>query len=552
MLRAPPGTAMRSLYLSLVALAMTAPAYTQTTSPAAPSVTAGAEFKGLRFDWESVPGTGWYQFEYRANQTGPFVQQGANLPASATSSRLRLPLHLFNWTYARYRVAACNSAGCTRSNEVSVSNLRLDAVGYFKSSQSLQDYRFGGDTDISPDGLNFVVAAPGDYQYGVNGYVFVSGTAYVFRRAANGTWMERARLLPTIPTVNFNNMDVRVGISADGNTVVMGIPYYKHSESDSRTGEVFVFHFDGAYWIRTRILSGDRGLFGRWVAINDAGDTIAVPYGVAEAASQPHRVAIYKLVGGTWRPVRALTDRASYVEHCGDGVMSRDGTTIAETCDARPPGTPAAINYVRTHSGPNWTVREDIPLTMSTPNDLGFGHFGLAIDDAGKTIAAQIHALYMPHLDVGPAEVQVFSKAGGAWSKVTTMRPGAWRDEFEVSSFGRDVALSGDGGTLAIGDSGDDGYGTGPRAAPLNRDPANRTGAYYIYRLKSSWVLANMVKPNLAVPFSNTFGRAASLNSNGQTLIVGDAKEDGDDAGIDGRWDLYSEFGADSGAVFLY
>lgn len=52
---------MRPLHIFFVAVAMTAPAYTQTTAPTAPSVTAGAEFKGLRFDWEAVPATSWYQ-----------------------------------------------------------------------------------------------------------------------------------------------------------------------------------------------------------------------------------------------------------------------------------------------------------------------------------------------------------------------------------------------------------------------------------------------------------------------------------------------------------
>ena len=160
---------MRSLPFCFVALAMTAPAYTQTTPPAAPSVTAGAEFKGLRFDWESVPGAGWYQFEYRAHQTGLFVQLGTNYSAATTNIRLRLPLHLFDWTYARYRIAACNSAGCTRSNEVSVSDLRRDAVGYFKSPQPEIYDHYGADTDITPDGLNFVVAAPTPFRYDSQG-----------------------------------------------------------------------------------------------------------------------------------------------------------------------------------------------------------------------------------------------------------------------------------------------------------------------------------------------------------------------------------------------
>ena len=108
-----------------------------------PQLTAGAEFKGLRFDWEPVAGATWYELEYKANQDVAFVKKGSNLAASVTSYRFRFPLHLFDWTYARYRLAACNSAGCARSAEVSVSNLRRDAVGYFKAADSASDLGFG-------------------------------------------------------------------------------------------------------------------------------------------------------------------------------------------------------------------------------------------------------------------------------------------------------------------------------------------------------------------------------------------------------------------------
>jgi hypothetical protein len=543
---------MRSLWLCLIAAAFAAPVSAQTTPPAAPSVTAGAEFKGLRFDWDSVPGTGWYQFEYRAHQAGAFVQQGANLPATATSTRLRLPLHLFDWTYARYRVAACNSAGCTRSNEVSVSDLRRDAVGYFKASQPRKYDRFGADTDVSPDGLNFVAAAPSNFLYDANGnYTHDGGAVYVFRRANDGTWRQRARLLPAYPPHISGTNDVRVGISANGDTVVMGMPNYHHVVGDQQSGEVYVFRFDGAGWVRTRLPSGDRGLFGRWVAINDAGDTIATPYGEQGLEGQPHRVAIYRFLDGAWRVVRGLADRAGHAEFCEEGVMSRDGSTIAEVCDEQPPGSFELRYYVRMHSGPNWTVREDLPLALSAHSDFGYGHGGLAIDGTGQTVAAQMRVLHGPHDDMGPAEVQVFSRAGGSWSKVATLAPGAWRDASDSGAFGIGVALSSDGATLAIGDGQDNGFGTGPRAAPLNAT-TDRTGAVYIYRFRNSWVLANMVKPNHRATNLGSFGRVLSLNANGQTLLVGHSAEGSSASGIDGNWDVVDSSAAESGAVFLY
>ena len=118
---------MRNLLICATALVMTSQVHAQTI-PQAPSLTAGPEFKGLRFDWQPVAGASWYELEYKANQNAAFAKKGSNLPASATSYWFRFPLHLFDWTYARYRLAACNASGCARSAEISVSNLRRDAV----------------------------------------------------------------------------------------------------------------------------------------------------------------------------------------------------------------------------------------------------------------------------------------------------------------------------------------------------------------------------------------------------------------------------------------
>src|SRR4051794_8765641 len=110
---------MKTPAFLFIALAMSASAFSQTSVPAAPTLTAGAEFKGLRFDWDTVAGATWYQLEYRAHQTSDFVQLGDDYPATATSTHFSFPVHLYDWTYARYRLAACNSAGCSRSAPVS-------------------------------------------------------------------------------------------------------------------------------------------------------------------------------------------------------------------------------------------------------------------------------------------------------------------------------------------------------------------------------------------------------------------------------------------------
>jgi hypothetical protein len=541
---------MKTLSLCLVAFAASASSFAQTTVPATPSLTAGAEIKALRFDWEPVARASWYELEYQAHAGAPFVQHLDDYPASVTTARHRFPLHLYDWTGARYRVAACNGAGCARSPEISVSSLRRDAVGYFKPAETLIGLRFGADTDLSANGLNFVSAAPGDFIASSSG-ARPGGAIYVFRRSA-GIWRQRARLEPTIPPFIEGSNVMKVAMSADGNTVALGMPNYFHEEFDTRSGEVFVFRFNGSSWVRTRIPAIARRAFGRWVALNDAGDTLAIARGDTLSPAVPRRIDIYKLANGVWTPVRSIGDMPGHTEFCDQGVLSADGSTVAEVCEEGPVGTTPARIYVRTHAGSNWTARADIPLQMSVNSDFGYGYGGIAIDGTGHTVAAQIFVANGPNPQDGPSEVQVFERNDGVWEKEATLTPGAWRANAQRNFYGQSIALSGDGDDLVVGDPWDNGLGTGPRAEPLNPGQA-RTGAVYIYRYRHDWwYLYNMVKPNYHpdnAPYL-TFGTDVELSGGGTALIVGESGESSDAEGISGSWNNIRAPG--SGALWLY
>jgi hypothetical protein len=458
-------------------------------------------------------------------------------------------LHLFDWTYARYRLAACNASGCSRSAEISVSNLRRDAVGYFKAAASTSYQALGGDTDISPDGLNFVAStiAEADNPYRI-------GAVYVFRRGSNGEWQQRARLVPPRPGVIAGDDYVKsVSISADGNTVVVGMPNYFREWLDEElyddvSGEVYIFRFNGTSWVRSRLYAGagSRGSFGNWVSINDAGDLIAVASGESYVSSIPRQVFIYRNINGSWEPVRSIS--AIPETYCDNNALSADGSTLVQSCLDRqgPPLYRRLRNYLRTWSGPNWTVREDIPLEIAGASSAEMQGRGLAVDRTGSTIAAQIYEISaVSQGGDGLAEVQVFHR-DGAYSRAAVLSPGSWRAAYLRGVYGTRIAMSDDGGTIAVGDYMDNGYGTGPRAAPLN-PTTTATGAVYIYRLRNTWRLANMVKRNYG---QVNFGNEVALNGNGQTLIVGDAVDSSAAQGIGGDWANSDVL--QSGAVWLY
>ena len=458
---------MKTSLLLLVALAASAAAFSQTSAPAAPALTVGAEFKGLRFDWTPVPAATWYQLEYRAHQTGAFVQQGDDFPATATSTRFSFGLHLFDWTYARYRLAACNSSGCSRSAEVSVSDLRRDAVVYFKASQSKENAYLGREVDLSSNGYNLVATAPGEVT--IDGFTTDGGAVYVWQRRSDGTWFQRARLQALAHIVSeidepFTEVQLKVATSGTGNTVAVGMPSYTREPSDGYQGEVDIFRFTNGAWTRTRLPHGPAAYTGQSVALSEDGYTLMVGMNGPNGGFQ-----VFRNSNGVWRYQRSWTRPVSgFTEECYvNGQLSRDFSTVADFCTEPASATRPEREYVRVFSGPNWSVRTDIDLNFPVSFETRFGHTALALDRTGETVAIQYsRAQFVTGTAVG--EVRVFKRAGAAYTPVTTLTAGAWRNDDSRDDFGDAIAFSGDGRTLVIGDVLDNGRGCGParRAAP--------------------------------------------------------------------------------------
>jgi hypothetical protein len=538
---------MERLLLCAV-LAVSAPAFAQTSIPAAPTLTASAAFKGLRFDWAPVAGATSYQLEYRANQKSTFNLK-SSFTASTTSTSFSFPLHLFDWTYARYRLAACNSAGCSRSAAVSVSSLRLKAVGYFKTSNTRDFQKFGQDVDISPDGNNFVAAAPGER---LSDSGNDSGAVYVFRRT-NGVWTQRARFTPVTPPYQDSNHYViqSVAISASGNTVAVGLAAFEDTQNDTSRGAVEVFHWNGTTWSRAQVQRVPSTVFGDWVELADSGSTLAVGYFGPENYYDA-KVAIYRPMNGAWQNVANIDGRADNGETCSQShAFSRDGSTLAQVCAL--PATPDVYfdgNFIRVHSGSNWATHTDIPLTSATPSTYGYNAGGIGMSANGDTIAASVVARAAQTADEATSQVNVFNRAGGVYMQTDVLKPGPWADGTYRYAYGAAIAVSGDGGTIGVGQTTDSGFGLGPRAAPLNPG-GQMVGAVYVYRLSGTWKLANMVKPNDRYRVGyESFGGLVVLSDTGKTLLIGNSGERSRGVGIGGDWkdgDI-----SDAGAVWMY
>src|SRR5690606_19475603 len=141
-------------------------------APAAPAASIGFAIKQLQFNWPAVEGATFYRVLESVDGV-TFTPVGGDL--SGTGYRHDIAVHTHNWDDARYQVQACNSAGCTTSDNLSARTGVLQAIGYFKASNTSAGDSFGWALALSDDGNTLAVGAPFE-----NSSATDSGAVYVF------------------------------------------------------------------------------------------------------------------------------------------------------------------------------------------------------------------------------------------------------------------------------------------------------------------------------------------------------------------------------------
>ena len=292
-------------------------------------------------------------------------------------------------------------------------------------------------------------------------------------------------------------------------------------------------------------VAGDGDSFGDGLALSGDGATLAVGASSDDSAA-----------AGVFAPGDAVYQV----------VLDSDGTRNS-----------GAVTVYR-RSGSEWSVEAFVKAPVAGDFDL-FGR-GLALSEDGATLAvgelgedsastgtfAPGDAGYQAALDSDGARssgaAYVYRRSGVVWSLEAFVKApvaGAGDD------FGKTLALSEDGATLAVGarDEGSSHTGTfaptdaGYQAA-LDSDGARSSGAAYVYRRSgTAWSLEAFVKAPVSGEFDD-FGDALALSADGATLAVG-ARDEGSshtgtfaptDAGYQAALD--SDGAAESGAVTVY
>jgi len=210
--------------------------------------------------------------------------------------------------------------------------------------------------------------------------------------------------------------------------------------------------------------------------------------------------------------------------------------------------------YVYTRNGGTWTQQAYI----KAPNTEAGDWFGIsvALSTGGNTLAVGAFGedSSATGLDGDQSDnaaslsgaVYVYTRTGGVWSQQAYVK--AANTEAD-DWFGQNVALSGDGTTLAVGASGEDSSATGIDGDQSD-NAASLSGAVYVYtRSGGTWSQQAYVKAS-GTGGVDYFGSSVKLSSDGDTLAVGALGEDSNATGIDG--DQGDNSASGSGAVYVF
>ena len=503
--------ALTSLLLGLLLTACGGDGGGSTASaPDTPKLSLSPQsIKTFAFSWTDVSSETEYRLLENPDGLSGYTRV-ATIPADASSHNLDvfLPARI----NASYILQACNSKGCTDSDEVFVSDA-IAATGYLKASNADLGDGFGSSVALAADGNTLAVGAPleSSSATGIDGdetdnSAKLSGAVYVFTR--NGTsWAQQAYLKASYHDAGLDFFGADTGdwfgrsiaLAADGNTLAVGA-FYEDSratgidgdETDNSTrnsGAVYVFTRSGTSWTQQAYVKAsntdggptdegpivpDGDLFGYSIALAADGNTLAV--------GAPGESSSATGIGGDETDNSATNSGAVY-------VFTRSGASWAQQAYVKASNTGRYDGF-----GSSVTLAAD-------GNTLAVGATG------ENSSATGIDGDETDNSAIDSGAVYVFTRSGASWAQQAYVKASN-TNENDGGGFGLSIALAADGNTLAVG------------------APYGDSGVVSVFtRSGASWAQEAYLKAN--TDGCDWFGRSIALAADGNTLAVGAFYESG-------------------------
>jgi trimeric autotransporter adhesin len=568
--------------------------------PAAPvlSSVVAPSMKVLGFEWPSVPGATHYRLLQDPDGRSGFSQVGADHAAGVDEAVLDIAVHRLDWANALYRLEACNGPRCSASAAVSVRDVMLQAIGYFKASNPQAGDVFGRAIALSADGRTLAVVAPGE-DSGVrddpsDNSAPSSGAVYVFAHEG-AQWRQQAYLKASNAAAN-DTFGVALALSADGHTLAVGadgedsaatgVGGDEANNGAELSGAVYVFARQGTQWSQQAYVKASNtqagDLFGSALALSADGHTLAVGATFEDSAAtgvggnqndngalESGAVYVFTRAGAQWSQqgyVKASNTQAA--DFFGSALaLSADGNTLAvgapnESSSATGVGgdetdNGAAVSgavYVFARQGTQWSQQAYVKASNTQIGDV-FGS-ALALSADGHTLAVGAVGEDSAATGVGGDEADNGSTGSGA-AYLFTRDAAQWSQQAYVKAsntsaqdaFARGLALSADGHTLAVGATGENSAATGVGGDENNSLAASAGAVYTFTRTSTAWLPQGYVKAS-NTDAGDLFGGAVGLSADGSILAVGALGERSNAAGVSA--DQANNDAINAGAVYLY
>jgi hypothetical protein len=237
------------------------------------------------------------------------------------------------------------------------------------------------------DSFGCSVAVSGDTAvigaYGDNDKGSMSGSAYVFVRAAGGTWSQQAKL-----TADDGAEGDRFGgnVVVSGDTAVIGARYDDDNGYDSGSAYVFVRAADGIWSKQAKLTAADGAasdLFGKSIAVSGDTAVITAYYDDDKGDASGSTYVFVRAVNGTWNQQAKLTAADGNVDDMfGISVAVSGNTAVIGARDDDDKGDDSGSAYVFIRAA-NGTWSQQSKLTAD--DGAAYDSFGGSVAVSGDT-----------------------------------------------------------------------------------------------------------------------------------------------------------------------
>jgi len=487
--------------------------------------------KLFHISWNSTPNAESYRVLENPDGVSGFTDISGELDGGSTNFDHSVALYLR--VNAQYIVQSCNENGCADSSPVAVTGTLDNAIGFLQASNADIGDAFGVALSQSADGSTLAVGADGEDSAtaGINGEqndnsATDAGAVYIFVRH-DRVWQQQAYIKASNTAEEFGRFGGALSLSMDGNSLAVGaagensaatgINGEQNDSSATAAGAAYIFARNDGLWQQQAYLKASNtdsfDSFGVAVSLSADGDTLAVGANGEDSAatgingnqndnSAEGSGAVYVFIrnAGIWQ-------QQAYIKASNTETIDRFGRTLSLSGDG---------------------------------NTLAVGAFG---EDSATTGINGDQNNNSANLS---GAAYVFVRNSEAWQQQAYLKAS---NTLGGERFGSDISISTDGKTLAIGADGENSAARGINGNQ-NDNSSEASGAVYLFVGNGGvWQQQAYIKASNSDMFDN-FGRAVSLDGDGNTLAVGAPGERSAASGINS--DQNNNTAAQIGAVYVF